>query len=635
MSNLQWWEAPSSEEAARLLAAAVETLSLHPEQMAREDRYLDYARLHSNQELRTLRCFSDASDTPDTINPGRFGYNLCRSAPNSVAPKLLESLARVQVSTNGGTRRERRRAEKASAFIDGMFWVSGFNKARVAALQDALVFDLGAVKWSKRGPRLVAARVPAWEVMWDPADGRDGDPACLYHPQRLHWAQVCAEWNITGEKRETIRSKAMGSAGYVWIDEGWCKPYDLPPSTERKPEHLAKFKQQPECYGRHVVQCMGVLILDEPWCKPYHAIQVYRWAKREIGFAGMGLVEQALPYYSEILRLLETWRKNHKLGATLKVAVQHGTTIGAGSVSNEPGSEYKYKDKPPMFWVPDVRSGEHLNDADRLYQMGLRELGLSDMDVAGRAQPGIDSGVALREIQAITTKRFEAHLKEFDQFGVDCAEVGLDMAKDLYAENGSFVVRAPGTRLIEETDLAEIDLEEDGYILQPEPVSAIPRGIAGKKQWAAEERKAGNLDQQEYLEMVYQPDQLATLGRKLAPRRRIERILDDIMDKGKYETPDEFIAHDLAIQMGVQAINDAESEKVPAKRVRLLRQFVDECARVKKQIETNGGETPAAAALLAQNQAAAEAVQAANGNALANPGGAPMTPMAPGVPLPM
>lgn len=621
-NHLQWWEAPRGEAGA-ILASAVEALSLHPEQLAREDRYLDYARLYGNQELRALRFFTDTDweASGDTITPTKFGYNVCKAVPDTVASKLAESPARVSISTNGGNRRERKRAELATRFVDGLFWVSGFTEERMMAQLDALVFDFGAIEWSVQGARIKATRVFPWEVLWDPADGRTGDPFCLYRPQRLHWTQVCAEYKVTPEQRETI--KAQSSRGYVWLDKGWCKPYDLPSKEEREAV-LAQFPNRPEQHGRHVVQCCGITLRDVPWCRDKHPIQIYRWDRRPTGAAGMGLVEQVLPYYSEIVRLMGSWRTINKLGATLKVATQMGTQVQG--MSNEQGERYNFKTVAPQFFVPNVSSGNHLNDADTFFRKALEVSGLSMMDVAGRKEPGIDSGKAIREFRAITTQRFALQVKSCDMWAVSNAEVGLAMARELFEKNQSMQVRSPGTRLIEQIDWKDIDLEEDGYILQPEPTGIIPRTIAGKKQTADEWLARGTINRLQYLEMVQTADELATITLELAPKRRIERMIDAILDDGKYETPDEFVAFDLALRMGVQALSEAEKEKVPERRIRLLRQWIDEVARVQKTV---AGASQAASQLAAQDQAAAAATQAAQGNPLANPAGAPMAPTAP------
>lgn len=623
LTKVNWWEAPKGES-GEALAQAVQTLACHPEQIAREDRYQDYARLSSNQELQSLRHFGDDTwEASDNIEPTRFGYNLCKAVPATVASKLAKSPARVSISTNGGNRRERKRAELATKFVDGLFWVSGFTKQRNLAMKDALVFDLGAIKWSRRGSRIIARRIFPWEVLWDPADARDGDPFCLYHAQRMHWTQIAADFDVSEDDLEEIKAKA--SSGYVWVDEGWCKPYDRPSKEERE-EELKAFPKRPERHGRHVVQCCGITLVDEPWCKSYHPIQIYRWDTRHTGLAGQGLVEQVLPYYAEILRVMESWRKSHKLGATLKIATQMGTQVQG--ISNEHGERYSFKTVPPSFFVPNTNSAGFLADANELWHKGIEVSGLSLMSVAGRKDPGIEAAVAIREMRAVETERFAEQTVNYDWWAVENALVGLDMSRDIYEDSKEMRVQSPGTRLIEQIDWKNIDLEEEGFIAQPEPTSIIPRTIAGKKQLADEWFRDGKINRLQHMDMVGASDVMASAAMELAPARRIEAIIEGILDDGKYETPDEYIAFDLALRSGVQALSDAEREKVPERRIRLLRKWLDEVARVQKAVAA-GGAAPAATQVVAQNQAAAAAVQAAEGNALANPGGAPMTPTVP------
>ncbi len=634
--ELTWWEEPR-ERVGVALASAVESLALGTEANEREVRYLHYAQLTANQQIRALRDYSGAEfgQTNDTISPSRWSYNVCKAGVRTASALIGKNTPRIQVLASDGTRKQRKRAELSTKFLDGLFALVDYNHLAQRRLTDALTFDIGWLKWFGEGSQVRCERRFPWDVMWDPSDARHGAPLALYDTMRMHVSLVIKRWKLG--TADALKVKQAAQNGMVWVDDAWVKPVDEievdkeaePDANGDKPVNVDRVDAQ----GRHTVHAGGVVLKDEPWPKKWFPLVRHVWDERPVGFAGQGLCEDLEPYQSEITRILTAMQRNDRIASVLRVAMEIGTQVGPSNISNESGSTYVYRKQKPEFWMADSRAGDSLNRAAAIFEKALEVHGISRMASSGSREPGIDAAVAIRELRDVQTDRLAIHVQDYDNTAVEDARVAMATARDLYVTNKELRVRAPGTRLLDEIDWKDIGYEsEDDFIIRRWPTGILPQTPAGRRQLATEDYKAGNISRLQYLAAIQEGDESSAISLELAPMRAIERAIENILEHGEYETPDEFIAPDLAIKMGYQAINQAIAEDANPKNIKLLRTWVDEVARLQKRVAGGGGVTTAAPAVAGQAQAAATSAALTGGAPIANAAGPAIVPTAAAVP---
>src|SRR5574342_279225 len=317
MSDKAWWSEPAVN-VGKALAKTVESLAISTAQKAREDRYLQYAQMYANQEIRTLREFEQIETEIDPIMEPRWSYNVCKAGADTIV-SLIARAARIQVLANGGTRTMRQKAEMMTRYLDGVWWMTKYRKLSRLRLRDATVFDIGFIRWVAEGAQLRAERRFPWQILWHEQDGRDGTPTCLYDTARMPVEHAIVRYGLDEAAAQRVRKHASGT-GHVWIDEGWQQPIDDIDPKDKRPKEVDP--ERVPANGRHTVHCAGEMIVDEWWPHRYFPVKEHVWDERPCGFSGQGVVEQLVPYQAEIHRVLNTMRANHRLGSVLRIAME-------------------------------------------------------------------------------------------------------------------------------------------------------------------------------------------------------------------------------------------------------------------------------------------------------------------------
>lgn len=625
MSEKPWWQ-EEGPRAGEVLAGTVQELATSEEQLDREDRYLRYAQLYCNQSIKTLREWRDHDESGDSIGDPQWSYNVCKAGTDTMV-SLVARTPRIQILANGGTRQMRKKAEMMTRYLDGLHWMVKYRKLSRRRFRDSSMFDIGFLRWVPHGSQLRCERRFPWQILWHADDARDGEPTCLYDCQRVPVHVVLARHpRLTEEERAKVKQSAVN--GKVWLDEAWQQPLDDcdddVPDTVNVDRVVAN--------GRHMAHCGGVVLTDEHWPHQYFPVVGHVYDERAEGWSGQGTIEQLLPYQAEIHRVLNTMRTNHRIASVLRIAMEKGTQLDGTMLSNEPATTLSFKKTPPQFFVADAKVNEFLGMAKEIYQMGLESIGIGEQAASGRKEPGITAAAAIQELRDIQTARFRPHVEAYDETAAEDAMVAMAESRKMYEGNKKLRVQAPGTEFLDEIEWGKIDFREDAFIARPQPTGSLPLEPAARRQIIEDRYNKGVINRLQYLEGLADADPLAQEMMELAPLRRVDRAIDAILDDGNYETPDEYIPHDLAIRRGYQAISRAEDEKVASDRVALLRQWLDEVARLGTRVSSGGGVSPGAAAATAIDQAAATSQAAAGGVVGANPAGAPLTPTAPAMP---
>jgi hypothetical protein len=233
-----------------------------------------------------------------------------------------------------------------------------------------------------------------------------------------------------------------------------------------------------------------------------------------------------------------------------------------------------YRGTPPIFSVSQSNAQEMYEERARLIQFGFEQEGLSMLSATSQKPAGLNSGEAQRVYQDVNSERFAALERRYTNFYVDLAYQIIHKAKEIGEREGSYATiftdRKKGAKEIE---LPEIKLLNDPFVIQAYTESSLPKDPAGRLQKVTEMIQSNMISIQEGRRLLDFPDlgQKETLAN--ASEERIYCYLDDIIEEGKYQGPDQWINLQNATEIVTQYINLYSCCKLEEEKLQMLRDF--------------------------------------------------------------
>ena len=219
---------------------------------------------------------------------------------------------------------------------------------------------------------------------------------------------------------------------------------------------------------------------------------------------------------------------------------------------------------------------------ERLIQFGYQASGVSAMQAGAQKPAGLNSGEAQRVYDDISTDRFAALSKRYDNVFIDLAYAMIDKAMDIAKETGKYQTVYPKKDGTKQIDLPDMDLLQDPFVIQCFNMSSLPRDPAGRMQKITEMVQSGMISIKEGRRLLDYPDlgQIEKLAN--ASEERIFQILDRIVEEGIYTPPDPFLDLQLANDLSVQYYNLYSAAKLEEERAEMLRTFFTQVQTLKQ-----------------------------------------------------
>lgn len=626
--STRWWKAEAGELADSMVTVA-QGIENSPAQKARERDWLTHARLYANSPVASLyhmgsRTRATVARRTDEAPGNRINYNVVQSCIDTAAAKVSKNKTRALFLTTGGNHAQQERAKGLTKYCDGWAEQVRIYEKGQRTFVDGCIFDTGALKpFPDIGAGKVCLdRVLPHEILVDETEAIYGEPRSMYQrkyaPRDLVAEAFASKKTEEGRRLRDLIMRAAGSdplrangaAGgetdMLRLYEGW-----------RLRSHPGK-----EHDGLHVIAVEGVHvpIFREAWGHDWHPFASFRWNTRAIGWWGQSLAEQLVGIQVEIGRLLRTIQRCMHLVSVPKYLVEQGSEVVDAHLNNEIGAIIKYKGTKPELWVAAGVPAELFAQLDRLVAKAYELSGISQLSANAKKPEGLDAAVALREFHDIESERFVVVAQRFEQMYLDAFRMAVAMSREMYEKRPDLRMLAPGTKLLEEIAWKDVDLDEDRYVMRAYPTSILPTTPAAKLQTVQElygsklleDQSPGGIWARSLLDF---PDLESFQSLEQAALENVQRLVGNIVDKGKYEPPDEFLPPDLVISIAHNAYLKGLNDGLPEDRLEMLRRLVQEADDNRQAMESS----PAAQA---------EAVQAVGQQA---PAAAPMPgPMMPG-----
>lgn len=572
-----WWNAGSKKELSDRLLTTVSFLKERNQAAYRQASI--YATLYGNLPLANWAGVNlTRINTNGKMPTDRPTMSVITSCVDTIVSRMTQNKPRPVFLTDNGDYKQRTLAKQMNRFIQGEFYQTKAYQLGEAAFRDACVLGTGALKVLEDDrQRVCLERRLKTEILMDSNDALYGSPRSLYEIMLIDRNVLCQRFPEYASLIQKAQSAVIDTSpdsqqtvsDLVMVAEGW---------------HLRSGPNADD--GLHVVCCSEGILFEESYKKSKFPFAFTHYAPRLLGFFGQGLPERQLGTQIEINKLLITISRSINLMGVPRIFVEKGSKTPKASFNNEIGAIIEFSGAPPIFSVAECIAPEIYQQLQRLVMYAYEQEGISQLSATSQKPAGLNSGEAIRSYDDIQSDRFAALQKRYQDFYTDLAYLIIDKAVDIAERDGKYMTIFPDKDGTKEINLPQFkNLEDDPFVIQCYDTSSLPKDPAGRLEKVVEMMTAQIISPQEGRRLLDYPDieqvdQLANAGEE-----RILKILDEIVEDGKYTAPDSFIDIDLAMQLTTQYYNRYVPAKLEESRADMLRSFFDQL-QAQKQMMT-------------------------------------------------
>lgn len=572
MTLSPWWLESNEDKAASMMLTTAAYLK--ESQAYRYRQAAVYARLYGNQSLYSFAGTNMAKmDQTYGLPQERPTFNIIQSAIDTLVSRISQSRPQPVFLTDNGDYKQRTLAKKLNNFTAGEFYHTKAYELATTCLRDALVEGTGVIHtYEDQDNRVALERVLLTELLIDPNEAMYGDPRQMYRIKLIDRDVLIANFPKFKKKLE-MAAKAYPDnsadssktvSDLVMVVEGW---------------HLKSGKNARD--GRHTLACSAGYLVDEEFTKDRFPFSFLHYSPRLLGFWAQGIAEQLMGTQMELNSILFTISKAIKLVGVPRVFIEEGSKVVSSHLNNDVGAIIKFRGAKPIYEVAPSNAQDLYAERDKLIQYGYQQCGVSALQASSAKPQGLDSGEAIRTYDDISTDRFAALSRRYDNLFVDLTYQIIDLAKDITDRAGSYSTVYPNKNSTKEIDLKKADLVNDAFIVQCFTQSSLPKDPAGRLAKITEMVQAGMISLQEGRRLLDYPDleQIEKLAN--AGEERIFQILDEIIENSKYTPPDPFMDLELATTLTTQYINLYSQAKLEESKAQKLRDFFNQIQTLK------------------------------------------------------
>lgn len=295
--------------------------------------------------------------------------------------------------------------------------------------------------------------------------------------------------------------------------------------------------------GRYVVMIDSTVLngtvtqrkaAGQEWPYDFFPIAIFRNRWDHMGFGGIPMGRFIAPHHLAINRLARIVEDSLKGAVPVVWAHQDS---GVADISDMPYQVKKWKgmNKPDVTALNPV-SEQALRRIDwhenKCYEIG----GISRSLSTGKTQPGINSGVALREVRSLSDERASQYDANWEEGWNQAGHVIVALAAEVKK------IKVPSRvnkEIMEEIDLTDVKLDRNDYRISYGVTSALSKTIPGLLADLDDLGNLGVIDQDDKAEAIGDkvPDIAAVVDGKTAARRLAKQQVQWAIEEGKIPVP--------------------------------------------------------------------------------------------------
>ena len=503
----------------------------------------------------------------DTYDP--LSINVVETICETLHSRLTASQVRPQFVTAGGSYKQRRQAEKANSFMDGVFYGARVQvDVAPDVCDDAIGFGTGIGYAWVEGGAVHVERVRPWELLVDEVDGHDRRPRTMYRVRYVDRSVAATRWPEAADMIAVAPAPTGDWAVYdqslsdvILVIEAWRLPSG-PDAGD----------------GVREIALESGSIAREEWTHDRFPFAVMRYRRGKSGWYGRGIPEQIEGLQVDINETLLNIKECHRQ-STFRIFVERGAKVNKGQIGNIAGTVLEYDGTPPTFANFQTVNQELYNWIDIQTQRAFARCGVSQLSAQAQLPPGLQnaSGKALRTYINESDSRFLMQLREYEEWHVDLARCIMLALGDTDEKVTSVHVTKGRVGAV---DWKAIRLGEP-FVIQTMPSSLLPQTIAGRMEAVQDMVSSGmaqtlGLDAESIQRLLNMPD-LEAEG-LTAGRDAVDYVIETMLDSGQAATPDSTLDLNICLRQGVRwyAQLRRDGEDINSETLAMLRDWIDQ-----------------------------------------------------------
>lgn len=563
-NGMEWWKGDEGSYHENIFAYVGH---LDRDQSYKSADNLRYMRLYGNYEMLGLDSYSYTRVETSYNVTHRVTLNIVQSMIDTIISKMSKNKPKPSFLTDGGDWSLQQKAKKLTKFCEGLYSSCDYYTKAVQAQRDACIFGTGCLKIFKQDGNIKIERVFIDEIKVDDREAFYSDPRQIHQVKFVHKSVLSEMFpdhvgkieDAGNQTNEYMTHSSQELENLIRVVESWHLPSG-PNAND----------------GKHTITIHNATLFSEKYEKSYFPFVFFRWAEKPIGFWGLGVAEQLQGLQLEINKILRTIQVSMHLVSIPKILVEASSKIVTAHLNNKIGGIIKYAGTPPKYEPLGGVPSELFTHLDRLYERAYEIVGVSQLAAQSQKPGGLDSGKALREFNDIESERFLEIGQRYEKASIQAAKIMIDMARDIYKDDGEFKVQVKGKKFIETIDWSEVDMDDDKFMMDVFPTSALSNTPAGRIQDVQELLQAGFISKEEGLKLLDFPDLESSMSLLNAGLEDIDMMIEKMMDDGDYTTPEPYQNLEMGIKRCQQAYLKYRSQGAPDSRLELLRRWMED-----------------------------------------------------------
>ncbi len=605
MSNAfdsKWYKKPSNKihEAVFPFIRRLDT-----SQNYRQTANVRNMRLYGNSEYSGLSASGFIkAEAPSTQNS--VTLNVVQSMVDTVVSKITKNKPRPYFLTDGGEWSLQRKAKKLTKFSEGQFYATDFYAKAAVAFKDSCIFGTGALKVFIQDDEIKVERVFIDEIIVEDTEAYYGEPRQMHQLKWVHKDVLKARFpssasmidDAGGNSSEFNVSNVTRTNDMVLVAESW---------------HLKSGPKAKD--GKHAICIDNDTLFEERYDKDFFPFVFFRWNEKPLGFFGQGVAEQLTGLQLEINKILRTIQVSMHLVSVPKIFVEAGSKIVNAHINNKIGGIITYAGKMPVEGTLGSIPPELFAHLDRLYGRAFEIIGISQLSAQAQKPSGLNSGKALRTYNDLETERFMSVALRYEAAFLQASKIMLELGKEIALKTDNYKVKVPGSGFLSTIKWADVEMDEDQYLLQIYPTSKLSQNPAARLSEVQELIQAGFISQEDGGKLLDFPDLEAYNNSANAAVDNINKQIEQIADEDLYQGPEPYQNLQYGIQKFQQAYLMYQTQGAPEETLELFRMWIAEADALMKNAQS----------AVAQEQAAIQAQ--------AVPAAPPVSELLPNVPV--
>lgn len=626
-----WWRADDANDRARRVLAVCD--NLESRLAGRIDNALRNIELYEGRKLGSLSASAYASANmllpigSMSGTPCDVKMNLARSLVNTAVSQVAAKQRPLsQFVTNGADWETKRKAKRLEKFCQavklqrqgpflGDFWAVGLRAFVDQGVGDSMWIKFWA-DWTTKQVR--AGRVPWWQILVDPTEAANGEPLSLFHVYPYSKEKLAAE--------HPEHEDAIMAAPAISVQENSRGIYgsDVEAGRMIKVRDAYRLAFSDEEPGMRSLVVGGgdggvdLLALEggkaKPWKRTFFPVETSSWEPHLQGIFGTSIVDTVRGLCTELNESIQRRAEAERTCSNMHIAFEENSIDEEMLEDNRIGVRLPYKKgfAAPKFEVPNSTSQGSIDWANKLIAWAHDVTGISEQAAQAVKQPGIESKVAIVEVENIQSDRLGVQIQNYERI----MSVGADRQivacmRELAEEVGDdeLVVKWPGGAYFKELKWSKCSLEDNQFTIQPMGVGGLSITPAARKEVGVDLLDRGLITGDQYKAILQFNDPQGELEKGNAIMfwcdESIETWLD--VDEDDIDDPKKFrYKGPLPLMFGLQAQTDAlvrvgnayllqDADGCPPWRLEFFLRFIDQTGLQINKLQARQAELAGAA----------------------------------------